>query len=97
MQAGFYKGWNVKYKKGGKALCTLYPKQEYFVALVAVGAKEIAEADLMIPFCDQYTQDVYNRTKFGRAGKSLPIEVTSEPILRDVKNLIALRVGSRSI
>ena len=32
MQKGFWRGWNVKYKKSGKSLCTLYPKQGYFIA-----------------------------------------------------------------
>lgn len=95
MQEGFWKGWNIKYKKSGRALCTLYPKQRYFVALIPVGAKEAAEADLLIPLCDEYTQNVYNRTKSGTTGKSLAIEVTSEDILQDVKNLVALRVGTR--
>ena len=95
MDKGYWKGWNVKYKKSGKALCTLYPKQGYFVTLIAVGAKEIAEADLLIPLCDEYTQNLYNRTELGTVGKSLAVEVTSENILGDVKNLIALRAGSR--
>ena len=25
-------GWNVKYKKSGKSLCTLYPMNGYFIA-----------------------------------------------------------------
>lgn len=95
MQAGYFMGWNVKYKKGGKALCTLYPKQGYFVALLAVGAKESAEADLLIPLCDAYTQALYRQTKAGVAGKSLPVDVTSESILRDVKDFIALWAGVR--
>lgn len=93
MREGFFKGWNVKYRKSGKALCTLYPKQGYFCALIAVGAKEAAAADLLIPLCDAYTQDLYSRTESGAAGKSLPVEVTDENILRDVKNLIALRAA----
>jgi AraC family transcriptional regulator len=97
MQKGFWKGWNVKYKKNSKALCTLYPKQGYFVALIAVGAKEMAEADLVISLCDEYTQDLYGRTIPGAVGKSLAVEVTSESILRDVKNLIALRVCPRKM
>ena len=43
MDKGIWKGWNVKYKKSGKALCTLYPKQGYFQALVVIGAKESAD------------------------------------------------------
>mgnify|MGYP005779037109 CR=1 FL=1 len=97
MQKGFWKGWNVKYKKNDKSLCTLYPKQGYFIALIAVGSKEVVEADSLIPFCDEYTQNLYSQTKFGTVGKSLPVEVTNESILCDVKNLIALRAGSRKI
>ncbi|PJJ27155.1 DUF3788 domain-containing protein [Lacrimispora celerecrescens] len=93
MDQDFWKGWNVKYKKSGKALCTLYPKQGYFIALVNVGAKESLEAELLIPLCDEYTQDLYTQTKSGTSGKSLAINVTSESILRDVKELIALRAG----
>lgn len=96
MQQGFWKGWNVKYQKGGKALCTLYPKQGYFVALIAVGTKEAAGAQLLVPLCDVYTQDLYSRTKSGATGKSLALEVTNERILRDVKSFIALRVSSRT-
>lgn len=49
MQQGFWKGWNVKYKKSGKALCTLYPKQGYYIALVAVGASSLTSS-LTFPY-----------------------------------------------
>lgn len=97
MDNGFWKGWNVKYAKGGKALCTLYPKEGHFIALVNIGAKEFAEAGLLIPLCDAYTQDLYNHTKSGASGKSLAVQVTSEKILQDVKNLITLRVRLRIV
>ncbi len=93
MDSGSWKGWNIKYKKSGKALCSLYPKPGYFIALIAVGAKEIVEADSLI----QYTQNVYHQTKFGYAGKSLALDVKSEQILQDVKNLIALRTAPRTM
>jgi len=95
MDKGFWKGWNVKYKKGCKALCTLYPKQGYFMILIPVSAKDIVEADLLIPLCDEYIQNLYNTTKAGKTGKSLAVEVKSENILRDVKNLVALRIKSK--
>ena len=63
--------------------------------LIAVGAKEITEAEFLIPLCDEYTQNLYSQTEFGTVGKSLPVAVTNENILCDVKNLIALRAGSR--
>ncbi len=97
MDGGYWMGWNVKYGKSGKALCSLYPKQGYFAALIAVGEKEKAEAELMMPHCDAYTRELYASTKAGAAGKSLGVEVTSESILRDVKALIAIRAGKKKI
>lgn len=95
MDNGSWKGWNVKYKKSGKSLCTLYPKQGYFVALIAVGANESAESERLIPFCNEYTQKVYRQAIGGGTYKSLAIHVTNENILHDAKNLIALRADSR--
>ena len=37
-------GWNIKYQKAGRSLCTLYPMSGYFIALVVIGAKEQVEA-----------------------------------------------------
>lgn len=95
MDAGVWQGWNVKYKKSGKALCTLYPKQGYFVASIAIGAKEQSEADILIRVCDKYTKKLYEQTKSGYFGKSLAIEVTGKNILNDVKNFIALRAEKK--
>ena len=36
------RGWNIKFKKAGKTLCTVYPREGYFTVLVVVGAKEKA-------------------------------------------------------
>jgi AraC family transcriptional regulator len=34
MDKGIWKGWNIKYRKSGKNLCTLYPRQGSFTAIV---------------------------------------------------------------
>jgi AraC family transcriptional regulator len=92
MDGGIWKGWNIKYKKSGKSLCTLYPKQGYFLSLITVSEKDAAEADLLVPICCDYMKDLYNRAEFGKNyGKMMGIEVTSEEILRDMKEFIALR------
>ena len=33
-------GWNIKFKKSGKALCTIYPRESYFTAMLVVGRAE---------------------------------------------------------
>ena len=95
MDGGNRKGWNVKYAKNGKSLCTLYPKEGHFLALVTIGAKEISEADLLIPLCGEYVQGLYCKSKSSTGGKSPAIEVTSGDVLEDMKNLIAVRATKK--
>lgn len=85
-------GWNVKYKKGGKSLCTLYPMDGYFIALVVIGAREETEAGLLMPLCSGYTQELYRQTAFSMGGRWLMMDVTDKTILEDAKELIKIRV-----
>lgn len=85
-------GWNVKYKKSSKALCTLYPMDGFFIALVVIGNKEMHDADLLIPVCSNYIQDLYASAALYNGTKWLMIHVTDPAVLEDTKNLIQLRV-----
>ncbi len=84
-------GWNVKYQKAGRSLCTLYPMDGYFIALVVIGPKEEAEAELVMPLCAAYTQALFANTPFSAGGRWLMISVTGEAVLTDVKRLIQIR------
>ncbi len=84
-------GWNVKYQKAGRSLCTLYPMQGFFIALVVIGAREEVEAMLALPTYDDSIQTMYNSAATLMGGRWLMIHVTSEKILDDVKCLIQLR------
>jgi AraC family transcriptional regulator len=93
MDDGMWRGWNVKYQKSGKALCTLYPKQGYIQALVPIGVREMNEAELLMPFCSEYTQNLFSQTASGRNGKSLTFVVENAEVLYDMKELIAIRMA----
>lgn len=84
-------GWNIKYKKGGKSLCTLYPMQGYFIALVVVGSHELTEAEFLMPQCSDYVQTVFKNTKTGSGQKWLMLDVRDREIMDDVFSLINLR------
>jgi hypothetical protein len=90
-------GWNVKYKKSSKSLCTLYPMPNYFIALVVVGAKEEHEVELAMEagIFSEYVRELYQKTAFSAMGRWLMIEVKQKDILTDVKRLIEIRVRSR--
>ena len=88
-------GWNVKYKKGGKSLCTLYPMDGFFIALVTIGNKETHELEQTLSSYSEYTQDLYRRTSFSCGGRWLMINVTEKAILNDVVNLVDLRARTK--
>lgn len=92
MDSGNWMGWNIKFKKSGKILCTVYPKQGYLMVLIPVSNKNLAEADLLTKAFSDYTKDIYQNTPSHHMGKSLALEVTDAAILDDLKELITLRV-----
>lgn len=87
-------GWNVKYKKAGRTLCTLYPMEGYFIALIVIGERERTETELILPSCTAYLQQLYQKTKTVMNQKWLMIDVKDDEVLEDVKQLIAIRRGS---
>lgn len=85
-------GWNVKYQKGGKSLCTLYPMDGYFISLVVIGGKEEEEVGLALETFTPYVQELYRKTRFSCGGRWLMIEVKDKLVLEDVKRIIGIRV-----
>lgn len=90
-------GWNVKYKKSSKSLCTLYPMLNYFIALVVVGAKEEDEVELAMEagVFSKYVKELYQNTAFSAMGRWLMIEVRNKDVLNDIETLIRIRLRSK--
>lgn len=84
-------GWNVKYQKAGRSLCTLYPMEGFFIALVVVGAKEQMEAELLAPTFTEHVQVLLKSSGGISGARWLMINVTDNAILEDVKTLIQVR------
>lgn len=85
-------GWNIKYKKSGRAVCTLYPEKGSFICMISIGAKEQAQAEDILPDCSQYLQKLYTETKPFNGSRWLMIAVTGEQIFSDVKQLLQIRI-----
>jgi len=45
MDNNIWRGWNLKYQKSGKSLCTIYPQQGYFLVLIPGKSFEIRNKD----------------------------------------------------
>ncbi|HEX3074056.1 MAG TPA: DUF3788 domain-containing protein [Ignavibacteriales bacterium] len=89
------KGWNVKYKKNGRSLCTLYPTDNNFIALVVIGKKEQMEAEFVITGCGKYVRNLFDEVPYTNGAKWLMIEVKNKTALRYVENLIAVRAKQK--
>lgn len=87
-------GWNVKFKKSGKNLCTIYPREGYFTVLVVVGNKEKEAVEEMLKECTPELRDIYNQTKAGNGQKWLMIDLEDKgKMVADVLRLIDIRKG----
>ena len=84
-------GWNVKYKKSRRSLCTLYPNRKYFTCLLTIGRKEAPEAELILNACTDYLQELYEKTTVFNGARWLMIDVYTEDVLKDVLELLCVR------
>ena len=92
-RCGLEPGWNVKYKKGSRALCTVYLRSGYVTAMVSVGPRDEAAAERALLTCTEETRALYGRTAPSKMGRWLMLDVTSPERLEDVKALLAVRMA----
>ncbi len=85
-------GWNVKYKKSGKALCTLYPEEESFTALIVLGDRDIVLFDNVKQAYTDYVKKLIDDTKLFNGTKWLMIKVTDQKIADDAMKLMHLKI-----
>lgn len=86
-------GWNVKLRKGSKAICTVYPRAGYFTCMISIGGKKQQEAELVLSGCDPYLQALYQSANPVNGHRWLMIDVTSQRLLEDAMRLIRVRMG----
>lgn len=85
-------GWNIKFRKAGKSLCTVYPNEAYFTVLVVVGVKEKDAVETLLPDCSSEMREIYSRTQEGNGQKWLMIDIEDAGIFYDdVLRLIDVR------
>ncbi|HQL35613.1 MAG TPA: DUF3788 domain-containing protein [Bacillota bacterium] len=87
-------GWNVKYQKSGKSICTLYPEKEGFVALVVVTLDLIPVIEALSGELTEETLQTIRSAKPFNGTKWLMLQVKNDLQLEDVKQLIVLKQGA---
>ena len=85
------RGWNVKYQKSGKSLCTLYPENESFIVLIVI---KLDLVPIIEALEDKFEPEVMNVVRSARpfnGTKWLMIKVESEAVLKNVRELLVLK------
>ncbi len=85
-------GWNVKYKKSGKALCTLYPEPDSFIALVVLSSDDIARFEAVRAAYTKEVNELFDGSKPFNGTKWLMIRASSDDVLADIKRMFELKL-----
>jgi TfoX/Sxy family transcriptional regulator of competence genes len=85
------RGWNLKYKKGSKALCALYVRAGWFTAMVTLGAKQVMELEPLLSTFSVAFRRMYEGTPLFNGGKWLVVDVKDDKQFIEVQRLMLLK------
>jgi len=88
-------GWAIRYRKGGKVLVSMYPRNDAFTVQIVLGEAEGRRASGM--HLGANTRRVLEEAHNFREGRWLFIEVESAKDLDDVKQLILIKAPKKRI
>ncbi len=84
-------GWNVKYQVSSKALCTLYPEKDGFIALVVITLDLVPIIEAMDGDFEREVMEMVLSSKPFNGTKWLMIKVDREAVLNNVKQLLQMK------
>lgn len=79
-------GWALRFRKGGKALLSIYPTNESFTVQIVLGKKDTQKASNLQ--LDKNVKDVLEKSHEFPEGRWLFIEMESEQDINDIKQLL---------
>ena len=89
-------GWNIRFQKGGRSLCTVYPRENTFAVMVVIGRKEKGRFEAALPSFRPEIQQIYRDTQEGNGQKWLMIELENHDALyEDVKRMLEIRASGK--
>ena len=84
-------GWTIRYRKGGKTLCSLFPEKGGFTVLIVLGKKESEKA---LSIRDELSSKIYKllgNTEQLHDGRWLWIRLLTTSDTDDVKKLLQIK------
>lgn len=91
-KCSFQKGWNLKYIKSGKNICTIYPKQGYLEILIVLSKKSDEEIFALSQQVNASFRDVLLAVKEFQNQRWLSFVVEDEEQIQDVLLILSYRL-----
>lgn len=88
-------GWNVKYQKSGKSICTLYPEKDCFVVLIVVTLDLLPVIEALSEGFTAGVRNIIKKSKPFNGTLWLMIQVSCAETLEDVKQLIVMKQDTK--
>lgn len=83
--------YELKYRKSGKTLCALYPREQGMRILIVFGKVEREKFEGSRSEFSQYVNDFYDNTHQYHDGKWLYLDYNSNLPIEDIKKLILIK------
>ncbi|MBN1776647.1 MAG: DUF3788 domain-containing protein [Clostridiales bacterium] len=84
-------GWSLRYRRGKKTLCTLFPEYGAFTVLIILGKEEIGRSEKIREELSEAVRRVFDTTEQLHDGRWLWVRVTDGGGVRSVKALLAAK------
>lgn len=84
-------GWTVRYRRGGKTLCSLFPEKGGFTALVVLGKKESEKALSIREELSSKINKLLGDTEQLHDGRWLWIRLLTVEDTKDIKKLLQIK------
>ena len=90
-------GWNIKWKKSGRSLGTVYLRQGYFTLMVVVGNREKDRAEPLIRHSCPRLKEIYEQTAQANGQRWLMIDLEREDELWEAAfGLLTIRYQTKA-
>lgn len=92
------KGVNViRFRKSGKTLITLEPKNNIFIVLLVLGKKEVENTNSIFPRLSNEMKVLITKTEQLHDGKWLFMDISKKSQLNDIKLLLGVKKKPKKI
>lgn len=88
-------GWNIKYKKSNKSICTLYPEKDCFTALVVITLNLVPIISAMSLEFNQEIIDLVSSVKPFNGTLWLMIRADRTEMVDNIKKLLELKLSKQ--